>query len=67
MGALVKLGLLEDERFSMTGVGTFTVSRRGPRRVTNPHTGVMMDLPAKAVVRFKPSPDLRASVEERHS
>jgi nucleoid DNA-binding protein len=29
----------------------------------NPSTGVMMDVPAKTVVKFKPSAGLRALVE----
>jgi DNA-binding protein HU-beta len=67
VSVLVKVGLLTDARFAMAGVGTFVVNTRSSRRVTNPRTGLMMDLPAKAVVKFKPSPDLSSSVEEHYS
>ena len=64
---LIKVGLLEEERFTLSGVGVFTVERRRQRNVTNPHTGVMMTLPATAVVKFRPTPDLTAKIKERHS
>ena len=67
VGALITASLLEEERFSYSGLGTFMVIRRRPRRVSNPRTGVLMDLPAKTVVKFKPAPELRKRVEERHA
>jgi nucleoid DNA-binding protein len=65
--AVIVAGLLEDERVAVSGLGVFSVQHRRPRRVNNPHTGVMMDLPASAVVRFKPAPELRRRVQERHA
>ena len=67
VAGLVLVGLLEEERFSFVRLGVFTVRRRAPRRVRNPQTGVMMDLPSSAAVKFKPAPELRRRVEERHS
>jgi len=67
VGALIIAGLVEDGRFAFHGLGTFFVQQRNPRRVMNPSTGVMMDLPASAVVKFKPSPELRKRVMERHA
>lgn len=61
--AIIKIGLLERERITLAGVGTFSMQHRRPRRVRNPATGVMMDLPASRVVKFKPTPELRATVE----
>jgi DNA-binding protein HU-beta len=65
VAGVIKAGLLEDERVALTGVGTFSVQYRSPRRVRNPSTGVMMDLPASRAIKFKPTPELRSSVEER--
>jgi nucleoid DNA-binding protein len=67
VSAVIKVGLLEDERVFITGLGRFEVARRAPRRVTNPHTGLIMDLPATAVPKFKPAPELRRSVEDKFS
>lgn len=60
---VVVAGLLDDERISLDGLGTFEVVHRAPRRVRNPSTGEMMDLPAKAAVKFKPSRYVREKVE----
>jgi DNA-binding protein HU-beta len=65
--AVVRVGLREEEQITLHGLGMFSVQRRGARRVRNPATGVMMDLPAKAVVKFKPSAPLRRDVEARYS
>lgn len=63
VGGVIMAGLAEDERVALAGVGIFLVHHRRPRRVRNPSTGVMMDLPASTTVKFKPAPELRASVE----
>jgi DNA-binding protein HU-beta len=65
MPGIVLAGLLEDERITITGLGTFEVARREPRRLMNPATGAMMDIPAKKVVKFKPSRYVREKVEEQ--
>lgn len=68
VGGLVMAGLLsEGEKSTLPVLGTFTVQRRRPRTVRNPATGVMMDLPASAVVKFRPSSALRKIVNERHA
>jgi len=61
---IVAAGLVRDERVVIHGLGTFDIRRRSPRRVINPATGVMMDLPAKRVVKFKPAGELARRVEE---
>jgi nucleoid DNA-binding protein len=68
VGALIAIALLEQEpKITIAGAGTFTIRHRRPRTIRNPATGVMMDLPASAVVKFRPTPDLRKAVEERHA
>lgn len=67
VAGVITHGLLEEEHVKIERLGTFTARRRGPRRVRNPSTGVMMDVPATAVVLFKPVPQLRESVKERHA
>lgn len=67
VAVLVKIGLLNDEKFTLVGAGTFSVQRRRPRRLRNPATGIMMDLPASAVVKFNAAPDLRNAVNDKHA
>jgi DNA-binding protein HU-beta len=67
VAALIATGLLEEGRFAFNGLGTFAVQRRGPRTIRNPSTGMMMDLPASAVVSFKAAPELRDRIKERHA
>jgi nucleoid DNA-binding protein len=63
---LVIAGLVKDDRFMLHGLGTFLVAHRRARRVMNPSNGVLMDLPPSAVVKFKPTLDLRKRVEDKH-
>jgi DNA-binding protein HU-beta len=67
VAGLVKVGLERDGKIALAGVGTFSVHQRRPRNIANPQTGALMELPASAVVKFKPVPNLRDSVKERHS
>lgn len=63
--AVVVTGLLSDGKLVLYGLGTFETRTRRPRRFRNPATGDSMDLPARSVVRFKPSKQLRDLAEER--
>lgn len=48
--------LLRNERFAFPGFGTFTVTKRAPRKGRNPRTGETIDIPASRGVSFKPAP-----------
>jgi len=63
VSAMITAGLVADGKITVHGLGTFQTRLRSPRRVFNPATKVMMDAPAKTVVRFKPSGYLRERVE----
>jgi DNA-binding protein HU-beta len=63
LASVVGVALRNDERIKVDGLGTFVVQHRRPRRVRNPATGIMMDVPASAVVKFKPVLELRSSVD----
>ncbi|HEX7929259.1 MAG TPA: HU family DNA-binding protein [bacterium] len=57
-------GLLKKgDSISFTGFGTFSVSRRKPRRGRHPRTGSPMTIPASRVPRFRAGKFLRASVK----
>ena len=46
------------ERISFPGFGTFSVTERRARTGRNPRTGEAITIPAKKVVKFKPSSKL---------
>ncbi len=47
------------ERFTITGFGTFLLSRRAARKGRNPKTGEPIDIPAIEKIKFKASGRLR--------
>lgn len=49
-------------KIKLTGFGNFTVRDKGPRPGLNPRTGERIMLPPRRVVRFKPSPRLKARI-----
>ncbi len=54
--------LREDDKIEIRGFGSFRTRQRKPRTGRNPKTGDSVDVPAKRVPYFKPSKDLRDSV-----
>lgn len=67
VASVTRVALLVDGKIKLNGLGTFAVHQRRPRRVRNPSTGMIMELPASAVIKFKPVPDLCESVKEQYS
>lgn len=52
--------VVEGERFSYPGFGTFTVKQRAARKGVNPQDPKkMIDIPASKTVSFKPAPKLK--------
>jgi len=47
-------------RVTLVGFGTFSVTRRAPRKGRNPATGETIKIKAKKVAKFRPSQDLNA-------
>lgn len=58
--------LLHDEshRIELRNFGVFEVKLRKPRKARNPRTGARVDVPAKAVVTFKPGKEMEEKVRE---
>lgn len=53
--------LESDGKVSLAGFGTFSVSEKMPRQGYNPHTGELIEIPARRAVRFKTG----ATVDDR--
>ena len=47
------------EKVKIQGFGNFSVRQKGARKGRNPQTGERMEISARRVVYFKPSPALR--------
>ncbi len=63
--ASVVTALRDGEHLEIRGFGTFKVVRRASRTGRNPKTGDVVKIPERPVPVFKPSRELRASVEEK--
>lgn len=58
----VEKTLKKDERLTLVGFGTFSVTKRNARQGRNPRTGEVINIPAKRVVKFKAGKDLSENV-----
>lgn len=54
--------LKKEDRVSLVGFGSFSVSKRAARKGRNPQTGKEITIQAKNVVKFKPGAELSAKV-----
>ncbi len=50
--------LMEGDKISFAGLGTFSVSLRSERTGRNPRTGASVKIAARRVVKFRPTLDL---------
>jgi DNA-binding protein HU-beta len=55
----IKLALKRGERVTLSGLGSFEVKIRNPRKGRNPKTGEEVAIPTKKRVKFNPSKDLK--------
>ena len=55
--------LKKGEKVTLTGFGTFSVSRRKARTGRNPATGATIKIPAKTVPKFKAGKALKDTVK----
>jgi DNA-binding protein HU-beta len=55
----IKDGLKKEGRFSVSGLGTFTVTKRAARVGRNPMTGAKLKIKASKNAKFKAAPDLK--------
>jgi len=63
----IKHGLIHEGRVTLSGLGTFILSRREPRKARNPKTGEKIFVNEKVVPKFVASGQLKEAVAEKHS
>lgn len=61
----IRASLIQGDRVTISGFGTFGVSHRKARRVRNPRSGSAIEIAAKRVPRFAPGIDLKSAIEEK--
>lgn len=54
--------LKRGQKITLTGFGTFSVSRRKARKGRNPQTGAVIQIKAQRVPKFRPGKELRGQV-----
>lgn len=54
--------LKRDKKYKLQGLGIFAVKNRKARLARNPQTGEVVKVPAKTVVKFRVSKDLKVNV-----
>ncbi len=55
-------GLKQDEKLTLVGFGSFVVEHRKERQGRNPRTGESMTIAASKAVKFRPSKQLKESL-----
>ena len=57
-------GVKKSKRFTYPGFGTWTVKNRKARKGINPQTGQSISIKASKTITFKPSSDLKKSLNK---
>lgn len=52
------------EEFMLGNVGRFVITERAAHKGRNPQTGELIDIPAKKVIKFKPSGKIKEAINE---
>jgi DNA-binding protein HU-beta len=60
--ASIRTSLKRGQPVTLVGFGTFSVSRRKPRKGKNPRTGQPMNVVGGRTPRFKPSKEMKRAV-----
>ncbi len=50
--------LRREEKITLTGLGTLSVTQRSERTGRNPRTGAAVKIPARKVIKFRPSAEI---------
>ncbi|OPX92534.1 MAG: DNA-binding protein HU-beta [Syntrophorhabdus sp. PtaU1.Bin002] len=58
----VKMSLKEEERVTLVGFGTFSISKRKARKGRNPRTGKEIKIPARKIPKFTPGKAFKDAV-----
>jgi DNA-binding protein HU-beta len=58
----IKSQLASGKKVTLTGFGTFSISKRSARNGVNPQTNKPIHIPAQKVPRFKASKELREKI-----
>ena len=60
----LKSTLADGEKIKIAGFGSFEVKEKASRRGRNPQTGETIEITARKVLTFKPSPVLKQAISD---
>ena len=60
----IKHSFVEGDSVKVSGFGTFNVRKKNSRRGRNPQTGEELEITPRRVLTFKPSNQLKATIEK---
>ena len=63
----IKSALMQGEKVSLVGFGTFHIKEKNARNGRNPRTGEQIQIPAKRVPVFKPGKSFREEINTTSS
>jgi integration host factor subunit alpha len=61
---IIKETLRHEDKIMVSGFGEFVIRKKRARRGRNPQTGCVMEISSRRILTFKPSPVLKASLNE---
>lgn len=65
--ATLRYTLKENQHFELRGLGTFKVVERQARKVRNPNTGAMIDVPRKKTLVFRVANDFKRYINDEEN
>jgi len=60
---IIKQTLQREDKIVISGFGNFIIRNKKPRRGRNPQTGEDLEISARRILTFKPSPGFRANLK----
>ncbi len=60
----MQISLVQENKLTLTGFGTFSVETRKARTGRNPRTGKALQIPESKAVKFHPGKNLKESVQK---
>ena len=60
----IRSGLIQGDRVTISGFGSFGVLHRKARQVRNPANGKAIEIAARSVPRFAPGAELKTAIEK---
>ena len=64
---IIKESLVKEDKIKISGFGNFVIRKKRSRRGRNPQTGSDIEITARRILTFKPSQELKGSLNRKES